>query len=211
MNYLAHLFLTDDSPHGLIGALLPDLVRGSSSGPAHPAIRAAVRLHRRIDAFTDSHYLFVRSRRRLGPEHGFLAGVIVDMFYDHFLAADWSRYSDTPLTDFVTHVYEVFARHTDLMPEQMRPPIQRMIDQDWLGSYATVGGISSRLAQMSAHLAKRLGRPVRMQDAIAALQTNRDALAADFHAFFPLLIDHAQVKMTMVDRAKSRKDDAVSG
>ena len=190
MNYLAHLYLADGTPDSLVGALLPDLVRGAATDPLTPAVRRAVEMHRRIDAFTDTHPMFLRSRKRLGAAHGLFAGVLVDMFYDHLLAADWSRYAAEALPDFIARVYAVFGAHEQLMPAPMRPPIRRMIDQDWLGSYATLDGLTMRLAQMSIRLSARLGRSVRLDEAVPALSADRCAFAADFHAFFPLLIAH---------------------
>ena len=190
MNYLAHLYLADDSPYGLVGALLPDMVRGGRNGRVHPLIRSAITLHHRIDSFTDTHPVFARSRSHIGDNHRLFSGIIVDMIYDHFLAGDWRLYSGVPVGDFITYVHDVLGRHTHLMPEQMRPRVRRMIEQGWLRSYDTVDGIAARLAQMSAGLSSRLGRPVRMQDAIAELDGDWADLSADFRCFFPQLVEH---------------------
>ena len=194
MNYLAHLYLTDDSPYGLVGSLLPDMVRGRADDQAHPLVMAAVRTHRRVDVFADTHPIFARSRERIGLAHRLLAGVIVDMIYDHFLATDWSQYSDVPLDDFVTYVHDVLRKHTYLMPDQMQSRIGRMIEQGWIRTYATVGGLNDRSAQMSAGISQRLGRTVRMQDAIADLEEEWSAFSADFHEFFPHIIEHVRGK-----------------
>jgi len=194
MNYLAHLYLTDDSPYGLVGCLLPDMVRGRADDQAHPLVLAAVRTHRHVDVFADTHPVFARSRQRIGQGHRLFSGVIVDMIYDHFLAADWLQYSDVPLADFITYVHDVLRKHTYLMPDQMQLRAGRMIDQGWLRTYATADGLSERLAQMSAGISQRLGRTVRMQDAIADLNEEWPAFSADFHEFFPHLIEHVRGK-----------------
>ena len=192
MNYLAHLYLADDSPHGLVGALLPDMARGGRNGQFHPLIRSAITLHHRIDSFTDTHPVFARSRRRIDDDHRLFSGIIVDMLYDHLLAADWSSYSGVPVDGFIDYVHDVLSKHTYLMPEQMRPRIGRMVEQGWLRSYATIDGITARLAQMSAGMSSRLGRTVRMQDAVAGLDGAWADLSEDFGRFFPELVEHVR-------------------
>jgi len=192
MNYLAHLFLADDTPYSLVGAILPDMTRHRRSDEIHPLILPAIKLHQRVDAFTDTHPVFARSRRRVGADHRLFSGVIVDMIYDHFLAADWSTYSDVPLDVFIEYIHDVFRKHSHLMPDPMQPRTRRMIEQGWLSSYATVDGLTARLAQMSEGLSPRLRRTVRMQDAIAELKSVWLDLSMDFHQFFRQLIGHVR-------------------
>ncbi|MGZ7081297.1 MAG: ACP phosphodiesterase, partial [Thermoanaerobaculia bacterium] len=55
MNYLAHLFLAGDSAESMIGNLAGDFVKGVLHDRFPPAITAGIVMHRKIDAFTDSH------------------------------------------------------------------------------------------------------------------------------------------------------------
>jgi acyl carrier protein phosphodiesterase len=36
-----------------------------------------------------------------------LAGVLIDLFYDHFLVKNWLEYSEIPVADFSLDVYKV--------------------------------------------------------------------------------------------------------
>lgn len=191
MNFLAHLYLSDHTPPGRIGAIWPDLVRRSKVPPPHPAIEAGIHLHRRIDAFTNTHPLFGQSKMRLLARHGRFSGILVDLFYDHVLAAAFEQHHRQPLPEFVAAVYADFRAHEEWMPAAMRAPVTWMIEQNWLGSYATVEGMAVRLAQMSARLSAHFDRAIDLTAATDDLRLHREAFAADFHAFFPQLRAYA--------------------
>jgi acyl carrier protein phosphodiesterase len=222
MNFLAHLYLAEDSPEALIGSILPDLARprdlartGQDTDklcgrrlsvppdmPAHPeyppAMLRAIAQHRAVDAFTDTHPIVYRSKQRLHhrPRMYRYAGILMDVFYDHFLARDWARYSQVPLPRFVARVHEAFRGHTHLMPQAMRYPVERMIAQDWLGSYATESGVEMVLRRMSLRLSQRFEREVKLEPAVADLARHREALSADFQEFFPQLVAFASAHKT---------------
>ena len=103
MNYLAHALLAGDHPADRIGGVIGDFVKGPLDPlPAGlgPGLAAGVMLHRRIDSFADTHPAFLRSRGRVSAARRRVAGVMVDMFYDHFLARHWAHFSDQALGDF---------------------------------------------------------------------------------------------------------------
>jgi acyl carrier protein phosphodiesterase len=189
MNFLAHLALVDGDAPSRIGAILPDLVRGRLPDDLHPRVRAAALHHRRVDAFTDTHPLVATSVTRLRPACGRYSGIVVDVLYDHLLAADFERWHGQPLRPFVDEVYAQFSDNEPLMPSRMRLITQRMIEQDWLGSYVTIQGIAQRLAQMSARFAQRFGREVNLLGAIDTFDVYAPGLRADFDAFYPQLRD----------------------
>ncbi|MCE9588975.1 MAG: ACP phosphodiesterase [Planctomycetes bacterium] len=192
MNFLAHLYLADNSPEAMIGSLIPDLVKPRQL-PADlpPATLDAIAQHRRVDAFTDMHPVVARSKRRLFEHHGRYTGILVDVFYDHFLAADWAHYHDEPLTTFVSRVHAGFRSHSHLLPTDMRYPIDRLVEQDWLGSYATAEGIRVALERLSLRLSKRFERHVDLAAAVPDMIEHRDGLADDFRVFFPDLIAYS--------------------
>ena len=190
MNFLAHLFLADPDPGGLIGSILPDLVRGAMHTDLDPDISAAADLHRRIDRFTDAHPLVARSKQRLFDQHGRYTGILIDIHYDHCLASDFSRLAGRSLPDFTRRVYDVFSEHADRMPESMRLPVAHMIEHDWLGSYAKMNGVELALRGLSARLSDRFGRDIELTPAVADLRRLADPLRRDFDAFFPELCRH---------------------
>src|SRR5688572_11794852 len=107
MNYLAHALLSHQSAEAILGALLGDFVKGPVGAEYPPAVRDAIHLHRLIDRYTDSHPVVLSSRRLVSDARRRFAPIMIDMFYDHFLARHWSDYCDTPLRQFARQVYDV--------------------------------------------------------------------------------------------------------
>ena len=192
MNFLAHLVLAGSSPAWRVGCLLPDLVRGPLGRDLDPAVARGVERHRRVDRRTDSHPATARSVARLQPSHGRLSGILVDVFFDHFLASDWPAYCSQTLDGFTRAVYDDLRTHaTTLAPPGVEPIFQRMARQDWLGSYATLDGIELTLWRMSQHMTRRLDRDVRLDPAVADLAAEYDAFRHDFDAVWKDLIQLA--------------------
>ncbi len=188
MNFLAHLLLAGDEPEAKIGSLMPDFARPAQIAPTLPtATLAAVRQHRAIDAYTDTHATVARSKARIRHRHGHLTAVLVDVLYDHILARDWARWHHQPLAEFVAAAHEAFTSHAHLMPTTMQAPIQCMIQQQWLVSYDTLDGIGQRLQQMSERFTLRFERPIVLETALVDFVEHDKALTADFNEFFPQL------------------------
>lgn len=174
----------------MIGNLLPDMVPGPLNPSLHPEIRAGALNHKRVDAFTDTHPVFARSRARFRDKHGRFSAILTDLFYDHVLARDWSRHHDQPLDSFIDRAHAALAEGYDMMPEPMRPIIARLIEQGWLRRYATPDGMTDILEMMSARFTQRLHRPINLTKAIDDLPEIGAALTEDFAEFFPQLVTH---------------------
>jgi acyl carrier protein phosphodiesterase len=185
MNYLAHLFLAGDSAESLIGNLAGDFVKG----PLHedqftPGIREGIMRHRRIDAFTDTHPAVAAFRRVLVPDHGHYARVISDVFFDHFLATNFSAYSAESLDQFV---HRVFAT----MEGQPRPGRLAAVYPyipSWLLSYGEIDSIRVALTNLS----RRLSRKPHLEDATHHLIDSHSELEGRFQEFFPDVVAFAK-------------------
>lgn len=108
MNFLAHLWLADQSRTSLAGAILGDLVRGADLSAYPDDIAKGIRLHRQLDAATDRHPRIaeLRSAQAEGRRY---AGIVLDLVADYLLCADWSRYSPEPLATFCDRAGEAIA------------------------------------------------------------------------------------------------------
>lgn len=109
MNYLAHLWLTEQAGLPLPGAILGDLVRGRLDGRFAPALERSIQLHRRIDVLTDSHSVVVAARGAYIGGVRRYAGIVLDLVHDHCLALDWPRYSPEPLALFARRSAQALA------------------------------------------------------------------------------------------------------
>lgn len=182
MNYLAHLHLGGDAPSQLLGSLYGDFVKGRLEGRFPADIEAAIRLHRRIDAFTDSHPLIERARARFPAERRRTSGILLDLFFDHCLARHWQDYATQPLPVFTARVYAVLGAEAQL-PERLAHIAPRMAAQDWLGSYRDF----AVLEQVLYGMRRRLSKPQLLDGAMVELERLYEPLSDDFRAFYPQL------------------------
>jgi len=182
MNWLAHALLSENTTVFRLGNLLPDFLSAAELEQLDPVFQPGVVCHRRIDAFTDQHPVVRGSVRRFAT-HRRVAPVLVDVFFDHFLSADWALHSAQPLEAFVAEVYESFDAHRAQLPESLWPPLQRMRAENWLGSYRDFDGLRCTLTRME----RRFRRHVDLVGGLVELERNYAALHEDFRAFFPEL------------------------
>jgi acyl carrier protein phosphodiesterase len=202
MNYLAHLYVAEDSGAGLVGNLMGDFVKGRPEGLDYPAaIRRGILLHRRVDSFTDRHPVFRQSRGRLSPPFRRFGGIIIDLAYDHFLARDWALFADEPLPQFAQRTYRALRRHHHRLLPRLQYVAPLMAEQDWLTAYRHLHAVERSLAG----IARRLSRPTPLADAGTELRRHYEALEADFHAFMPALVSFAEG-----ERERLQRDDLLA-
>jgi acyl carrier protein phosphodiesterase len=188
MNFLAHLYLSEDNVESRLGNFLGDFWRGDVRQNLPPGMRAGVDLHHRIDSFTDTHPQVRISRARMDKRFRHLTGVMVDVFYDHYLAKHWGRFSEQTLEGFIREVYTTFRDYPGVLPHPAPLVIERMAEQDWLLSYQTVEGISLTLRRMS----RRMRRPNLLYEGGQELADHYEELQQDFDVFFPELVEHVR-------------------
>ena len=191
MNYLAHAFLSRDAPERLIGGLLGDFVKGPVGERYSPAVRAGILLHRAIDRYTDDHELVRASRALVSPERRRFAGILVDVFYDHFLARHWRRYSEVALPDFTREVYATLLAHRAGFPERLQRILPWMAGDDWLGSYGELWAVDAALNGIARRF-RRFPRARVLTGAVEELEHNYTDLEVYFLRFFPELVAYVE-------------------
>ena len=188
MNYLAHLYLADNSPGSLIGGLLGDFVKGPLDNAYDDDITKGTLIHRRIDSFSDSHEKVFESKRLISPKRSRFSDIIIDVCFDHFLARSWSEYSNEELADFTRKVYVLLSKYSHILPYKLRSIIPKMIEEDWLGSYQYIEGIG----QIMDRVSRRLTRGEGMLGAVKELETNYEKMEENYKSFFPELIAYVE-------------------
>jgi len=191
MNYLAHLHLGGQQPEQLLGSLYGDFVKGPLQGRFPLPLEAAIRLHRQIDVYTDSHPLVLEALSRFPRERRRYAGIILDVFFDHCLAVHWQDYNDQPLEQFTGRFYQVLTMQPDL-PGRLAQIAPYMAADDWLGSYREF----TVLDQVFRGIARRLSRPEGMDGAMAEVEVLYEPLMEDFRSFYPELQAFARKALT---------------
>ncbi len=180
MNYLVHLYLSDSDDHVRLGNLMGDFVKGRLEGlPYPPGIVRGLRQHRLVDAYSAHSPTVRRSKARIDPRFGYFRGVLIDVFYDHFLARNWPRHANGTLEAFAAATYRLLEEHHDLLPEKLRQVAGRMIAHDWLVSYREVEVMERALFRIG----QRLRRRNPLAEGYGELLKNYDGLEEDCAAF----------------------------
>jgi acyl carrier protein phosphodiesterase len=187
VNWLAHVFLSEPDVEFRLGNLLADIVRGEELRRMSAGFQRGVRKHKQIDAFTDAHPVVKRSRSRIGGELRRFSGVLVDVFYDHLLAARWNDYSPIVLDAFTAKFYADIEASSIELPASARVTLDRIIRYDLLGAYRGVEGVERSLRRLSAYLSSRWSREFALEKGVIDLIAQRDEFDADFAEFFPEL------------------------
>lgn len=179
MNFLAHAWLAGPDEADRAGGLMGDFVKGALPAGLPAALAEGVRLHRAIDSFADAHPAFRASRARVSPPRRRVAGIMVDMFYDHFLACHWGDYHPLPLAVFTQAQYALLASQGANLPPRLARLLPAMQAEDWLASYREVETIAYALERMAG----RLTRANPLPGAGAELVAQYAGFEADFRAF----------------------------
>ncbi|OAD44756.1 ACP phosphodiesterase [Polaribacter atrinae] len=174
----------------MIGNFIADHIRGNNYGGFSKEIQQGIFLHREIDTFTDAHEIVRKSKRRLHERYRHYDGVIIDIFYDYFLAKNWSDYSNIPLEVYTNNVYELFSKIAADLPVKSQNFIKYMIEYNILFNYQYKDGIEKVLNGMNA----RTKGKSQMNLAIEDLHLLEDELQEDFTLFFKELIEHTNQK-----------------
>lgn len=183
MNFLSHLYLSGESEGLLIGNFIADSVKGSAFNTFSPEIQKGILLHRKIDAYTDSHAIVEESKKRLREKYKKYASVIVDVYYDHYLAANWKDYSDQSLDQYTQKIYSLINQHKHNFPLKSQHFTKYMLEYNILSAYANLDGIERVLHGMS----RRASFVSNMEHAIHDLKEHYPLFENEFKEFFPEL------------------------
>ncbi|HCQ13415.1 acyl carrier protein phosphodiesterase [Flavobacterium sp.] len=191
MNFLAHIYLSGNNDLLKIGNFMADSIRGHHYLDYPDDIRKGILLHRYIDTFTDAHPIYRKSKHRLHEKYGHYSGVIMDIVYDHYLAKNWSKYSEEKLEDYADNFYKLLQNNYGLLTEKIQKMMPSMIARNWLVSYASLDGLEMILFQMDYRTKHR----VHMQEAIVEVKQFYAEFEEEFTLYFEELQQHCKEKL----------------
>lgn len=191
MNFLAHIYLSENDDMITIGNFMADGIKGKKYLKYPEGIQKGILIHRWIDSYTDSHPITKQSTKRLHSKYGHYSGVIVDILYDHFLAKNWHQYHAQPLENYVQDFYTLLKDNHELLTTRIQKMMVPMMKQNWLVSYASLEGIETVLYNMNIRIKNR----VPMDEAIQDLKEHYDAFEEEFTTFFEELQAFIAIKM----------------
>ncbi|HEX7035027.1 MAG TPA: ACP phosphodiesterase [Pseudomonadales bacterium] len=192
MNFLAHCVIPERAAPGadpdlIAGGFIGDFIKGRVPDDLPAGLAAGIRLHRRIDAYSNRHPLIRRSCERFPPELRRFAPIFVDVVADHLLAVHWHRFHPADLPSFTAGAYRAIGPHRQRLSDGGRRFYRYMVEVDLLADYRHAAAMHRALGGVL----RRLGREALHREAVEAVEAQRAGLAADFLDYFPDLIRHA--------------------
>ncbi|MCD4789293.1 MAG: ACP phosphodiesterase [Bacteroidales bacterium] len=191
MNFLAHLYLAGENEEIIVGNFIADHVKGNRINKYSDGIKTGIRLHREIDTFSDNHLIFRKSKKRLAGKYRKYAGVIVDMYYDHFLSANWDSFSEEDIKSFTNRMYKIVIKRFLILPAKTQRILPFMAASNWLVAYGTIDGLGRALKGIANRTPFESG----MENAIEDIQKDYNLYKTEFEKFFPELIDFSRVRL----------------
>ena len=185
MNYLAHFHLSYGDDDLLLGALLGDFIKGPLTGQRRASLEQGILLHRKIDAYTDSHLPLRDIHRQFDRRYRRYAGIMTDVVFDHFLNLHWQHFHHQPLEQFSQQVYRLI---TD---DQQFPPAAKK-QAESLARYQVFEQYSH---WQTVHAAlEKIGLRIRgdnpLHSAADEMQHHYHGLEQQFLDFYPQLQQH---------------------
>ena len=180
MNYLAHAFLSHHQEGLLVGNFIADHIRGNKLLDYPEEIQQGIRLHRAIDHYTDTHEEFKKCKRLFYDGFEKYSGILVDIYFDYFLASGFEIHSEMALPDFSESVYKVYKKHVNLLPENSNRFLNYVLQNNIYNAYAHMGGIEKVLS----HLSHRINHGTKLQQSLSIMQTHETEIQERFNRFF---------------------------
>jgi len=172
----------------MIGNFIGDFVKGRHYLEYPERIGKGIILHRKIDSFTDRHPVTKTCKTFINPMYRKYSGIVVDIFYDHFLATNWKHFSSVPLKDFVIQKYTILSAYDYFFPPEVKIFFPYFLETNWLYAYSTFDGLGTVLQNMST----RTSLPDFSDYAIKILKDNYDDLGKYFFSFFRDIISFVE-------------------
>jgi len=190
VNFLAHTYLSGCNEEIIVGNFMGDYVKGRNYLHFPEQVKKGILIHRDIDTFTDMHPITRRGKLRVASKYHKYAGIITDIFYDHFLASLWDRFSTLPLNEFVNLTYDLLKRNYKVLPAAIKMWFPTFLENNWMMAYQTVDGIELVLERMAANTSL----PNHAEYAVEVLREQYESFETDFLEFFPLIIQFLEEK-----------------
>lgn len=180
MNLLAHIYLSGSTEEIMIGNFMGDFIKGKAYLNYSENIQKGILLHRKIDHFTDSHAITKHCKTFVSEKYGKYSGIIIDLFFDYFLASQWKKYNASTLKSDIEKVFEVLDRHQQNFPIEMMNWYPKLIQNNWLMLYSTLEGMERIIRGMTVHSSL----PDHTDFAISVLKEHENVLSSYFNLFF---------------------------
>ena len=186
INWLAHIFLSENIIEFQIGNYICDPLKGKAWENASAEIRNGIKTHKIIDGFCDSNIHFINSKDKLKTK-GLLRGVAVDIIYDYLLTKNWNRFCNIEFEDFTHNFYISSRKLLKNYPLNVQHELRKITDYELLHAYSNLDDVVFAFRRIDRRLSARLLQRDTLNSYIPPTFENIDDIEKDFLEFFPII------------------------
>lgn len=188
MNYIAHIHIANHTQTSLLGNFLGDFVKGQALNELPSELVTGIRLHRKIDLFTDSHELVINLRRTFPKELRRVAGIVIDITFDYFLLQQWDELTTKSKNQVLDAFYQQLTDFNGLDSVHFSRLSESLLKDRWLIDYHEQQTCLRALQSIEGRLKHKI---IFAHAAYAFFKVNQVSFAETFTAFYPELLKHA--------------------
>lgn len=186
MNWLAHIFLSEQEVDFQIANFLADPLKGRVWQGASLDIEKGMHTHKIIDSYTDSHKIFKKSKNTI-RDKGLLRAIIIDITYDYFLTKHWNIFCNIDKKEFIEDFYLKAKERKYFLSPKANEHLLRLINNDVLNRYQSIEKLKISFEKLDLRLSKRLLQRDTASSYFDEVSKNIESLEEDFLLFFPQL------------------------
>lgn len=142
MNYLGHLYLSNNDKTLMLNNLFGDFVKGRDLSHFPLEIQKGLILHRQIDDFIDHFPLVNELQHELYEELPKISSIAIDLFFDHLLAKNWKDYHSKEINQFLKEFYESINLENEFYTDSFKLMISKMLEMNWISHYSSLDGLN---------------------------------------------------------------------
>ncbi|MFN6014756.1 MAG: ACP phosphodiesterase [Flavobacteriales bacterium] len=179
MNFLGHLYFSNNDHELMYANLFGDHIKGSQLDKFPSSVKKGILLHRKIDYFIDHHPAVIGLLHMLYHELPKVAGIAVDLYFDHLLAVNWNKYHTKDLDEFLVEFYTYVPNNWNHYSKDFQILIGNMRKFRCMNYYAKFEG----LEKDSEGVSSRISFDNTLKDAPAIFLKHRTEIESSFSAF----------------------------
>ena len=135
MNYLGHLFFSDNDVELMYANIYGDFIKGSRLSHHPRIVQNGIKLHRAIDSYIDNHPKVLELKKALSSDLPKISGIAIDLYFDHILAMNWESHSSETLQNFTQNFHSHDFDVEKFDNQHFLLLIAKMKSDNWLTNY----------------------------------------------------------------------------
>ncbi len=152
MNFLGHLYFSENNLELMYANLFGDHIKGSNLKQYAVIIQKGIKLHRSIDNYIDTQPKVLKLMHQLYPELPKVTSIAIDLFFDYLLAKNWDDYHSKSYDIFLEEFYSYKPLNWADYPVEFHEFIHKMRTFKWMNYYNKFEGLQKACEGVSSRI-----------------------------------------------------------